>query len=983
MLKIFLSSTYQDLGEARSEILKTLDSAFEGVGMEDFIPDGTSSHEICINDLKKSDIVIFLLSSNYGSLIDECQLKEQCKADCVMKKGTGDGYRISYTHCEYKTTVAEGILHQTYKVLDGWDTQDRPELKQFEEEFSKEMWTRIPDINDPTVVPLICKNLATKIVRWHTDDELNFKKFVDREDVLNEIIDNIDSKIEVWGIGGVGKTALIQVALLVQKLKGKNIVTIGTIKTYKSGSGFEDFRKKFAKDQYITDSDKTITIYDVVKALEKVKLIPNAKEIITSLVDKNKIREYLSKFLREKQNLIVFMDDFHLATETVVDLVKSLESIILSSRKNSYIGKDICITGINEKDREDLINLFNPKIPEKAKNLIKRIAEGHPVATHLLVKNYNDIDFDKIKDFDLRDADDEQVTDFYKRVIEEIFSNNPQALSILKNLAVLNTALPTNIDKESVLNSYNVENVRKTFKALGDTGMLTKREGKEGTYEFYFKHIQDYLEDEAKKESHAKAVEYYERKKEILGENIDDTVEVLYHKVKSNPTKELVDEILDVKKKIQPVHYGFKRLIEVGEELKALVEEEYKAPILVVLGMLYADLGRFEEAEHAYTEALEIYKELADKNTDAYKPEVATTQNNLGLLYADLGRFEEAETAYTEALEIRKELADQNPDEYNPAVASTQNNLGILYRKLGRFEEAETAYTEALEIRKKLAEKNPDAYNPAVASTQNNLGVLFDDLGRFEEAETAYTEALEIYRVLADKNPDAYNPAVADTQNNLGILYRKLGRFEEAEHTYTEALEIRKKLADKNPDAYTPDVAMTQNNLGTLYADLGKFEEAEHAYTKALEIYKELADKNPDTYTPDVAMTQNNLGTLYADLRRFEEAEHAYTEALEIRKKLADQNPEAYLFSLTKTQDALGVLYHNTKNYSKAERSYKEVLQVYEQLAEQYPQVYLSHVIRTLGNLRMLYNDTKRPEEAEKIAKKIEDLEKKKRESTF
>ncbi|MHA1988628.1 MAG: DUF4062 domain-containing protein, partial [Promethearchaeota archaeon] len=506
MLKIFLSSTYQDLGQARSEILKQFDTAFAGVGMEEFIPDGTSSHENCIKELKKSKIVIFLLSSNYGSLIDTCHLKEECKADCIMKKGEGEGHRISYTHCEYKTTIAEGILHQTYKVLDGWDTQERPEIKQFEKEFSKEMWTGIPDINDLNVVPLICRNLAIRIVEWHTVDKLNFKKFVDREKVLNEIIDNIDSKIEVWGVGGVGKTALIEVALLVQKLKGKDIVTIGTIKTYKSGSGFEDFRKKLAKDQYITESEKEITIYDVIKALEKINLIPSAEEIITSLVDKNKIREYITRFLREKQDLIVFIDDFHLATKIVVDLVKSLESIILSSRKNSYIGKDISITGIDEKDREDLISLFATKeIPESVKDIIKTIAEGHPVSTELLVKNYNDIDFDKIKDFDLRDADDDQVKDFYKRVIEEIFSNNPKALMILKDLAVLNTSLPTNIDKETVLNTYNVKNIKKIFKALGDTGMLIKKVGRQGTYEFYFKHIQDALEDSSVKENHEKA----------------------------------------------------------------------------------------------------------------------------------------------------------------------------------------------------------------------------------------------------------------------------------------------------------------------------------------------------------------------------------------------------------------------------------------------------------------------------------------------
>lgn len=87
MLKIFLSSTYQDLEQASSKILQQIDSAFAGVGMEEFIPDSTSSHENCITELKDSKIVIFLLSSKYGSLIEICELKEDCKADCIMKKG--------------------------------------------------------------------------------------------------------------------------------------------------------------------------------------------------------------------------------------------------------------------------------------------------------------------------------------------------------------------------------------------------------------------------------------------------------------------------------------------------------------------------------------------------------------------------------------------------------------------------------------------------------------------------------------------------------------------------------------------------------------------------------------------------------------------------------------------------------------------------------------------------------------------------------
>jgi len=883
MLKIFLSSTYRDLAEYRSKILEQLDSAFKGVGMEEFIPDGDTSQKICIADLKKSDIVIFLISPYYGSSIKFCELKENCKAKCSMK--TGEGH-ISYTHCEYKTIIAEGILHQTYLVKKGWDAPDIPEASQFKEEIGNEigeMWKEI-DTDDPNLVKLICNNLAKKIIEWHSQKKLIFEKFCDRIEDFDELIKSIDGKVEVYGVGGVGKTALIQVALLIQKLKGKKIVTIGTPKAYASGSGFEDFRTKCKDDQYEAESRNEITIYDIVNALVKAELLSNAEEILK--MPKNEIIEFLSNFIKKEENLTLFIDDFHLANKDVVLLVKSVENIIFSSRKNTYIAKkEICITGIGKEDRDDLINLFSAEeLPEKAKELIEQIAEGHPVSTELLVKNYQNIDFDNIKDFDLEDADDEQVMDFYKRVIEEIFYNNAQALVLLKDLAILNTDLPTNINRESVLKSYDIEGIRKVFKNLVDTGMVKKRQGSEGIYEFYFKHIQDYLEDEAEKSSHEKAILYYEKKREILNNkyNINDDVEVLYHKIKSTPNEYLVDFFLEISNKIQPVHYGFKRLINIGEELKYSLNNKDKAYILGTLGKLYQKLGRFEEAETTYQEPLEIYKELAEKNPEAYKPDVATTQNNLGILYSDLRRFEEAETAYQEALEIFKELAEKNPDAYKPNVAMTQNNFGNLYSDLGRFEEAETAYQEALEISKELAEKNPEAYKPDVAMTQNNLGVLYSDLGRFEEAETVYREALEIRIELAEKNPNAYKLDVAMTQNNLGTLYREFGRFEEAETAYQEALEIRIELAEKNPEGYKPDVATTQNNLGVLYSDLGRFEEAETAYQKALEISKELAEKNPEAYKPDVSRTQNSLGNLYFQLKRFEEAEAVFQEALEI-----------------------------------------------------------------------------------------------------
>ena len=1051
MLNIFLSSTFRDLKDARSEILTKLDAVFEGVGMEEFIPKGIKSQEVCISDLKKSDIIIFLISPYYGSLIETCVLKDDCNADkCPMKTGEG---QISYTNCEYNITKADGKLHMTYFVQKGWEPveflkdldikeiefysnhlDDLKENKIFEEmpndmikhylKVSKEAWEFneqvkndehikfIPVIKTPDFVNMVGEHLAKNIVDWHAKKELDFTDFCDRSGELDEILENIDGKVEVWGVGGVGKTTLIQIALLVQKLKGRKILTIGTSKTYASGSGFEDFRKKCAEDQYMTESQNKITIYDVVKALAKVKLIPNAEEIISSLIQKNKIRNFLSKFLREEKNLILFIDDFHFADKDVRELVENVNKIIFSSRKSTGLArKELCIIGIRKEDRNDFINLLcgrlNKNLSDDAKERILKITDGHPISTDLIVRNSEFINFDKLKEFDLKNdlknVNTAQVEKFLKRIVKEILSND--AFTLLKDLSVLNINLVSNIERESVEESFNINNINECFNELLYSGMFKKREGKEGVYEFSYKHVQDVLEDITNKERHEKAIKYYMKKREIIGEEIDDTVEVLYHRVKSNPTEELVDEIVEIKKKIQPVHYGFKRLIDVGEELAVLVEEKNKTVILVVLGLLYDDLGRFEEAEHTYKEALETYKELADKAPDVYNSDVANTQNNLGVLYWKIKRFEEAEIAYADALGIYRELANTNPDAYNPDVAKTQNNLGIIYDDLGRFAEAEHAYTEALDIRKKLADENPNAYKHDVANTQNNLGVLYWKIKRFAEAEIAYADALGIYRELANTNPDVYKPKVALVQNNFGNLYLNYKRFEEAEHAYKQALDLRKKLADKNRDAYLPALAATWSSLGVLYKNLGKFDDSENASVDALKIYKELAAKNPDAYNPAIAGTQNNLGVLYWKIKKFEGAEHAYKEALEIYKELVHNNPEAYNRDVAKTHNNLGLLYvdleqfekaehsyqeaseiykesiqnnpeaykpevalvqnnlgelnHLLKKYNKAEKHFKEALQVYEQLAEKDSLVYLSAVIHTRKKLRDYYNISK------------------------
>ena len=93
----------------------------------------------------------------------------------------------------------------------------------------------------------------------------------------------------------------------------------------------------------------------------------------------------------------------------------------------------------------------------------------------------------------------------------------------------------------------------------------------------------------------------------------------------------------------------YKRVLDAfGSELSI---ENYTAT-LNNLANLHRARNEFEAAESEYKEALGLYRELAEKNPQAYLPDVAMTLNNLAILHSDRNEFEAAEIEYTEALEI-------------------------------------------------------------------------------------------------------------------------------------------------------------------------------------------------------------------------------------------------------------------------------------------------------------------------------------------
>ena len=355
-----------------------------------------------------------------------------------------------------------------------------------------------------------------------------------------------------------------------------------------------------------------------------------------------------------------------------------------------------------------------------------------------------------------------------------------------------------------------------------------------------------------------------------------------------------------------------------------------RAALSNLMGLDYSAQNDFAAAEEQYQEALKIYRDLSEKNPNAYLPVLATSCNNLAILLGSTSSFKDAEKLYREALKIYRDLSEEDPDAYLPVLAASCNNLAVLNCNTGSFKEAEELYREALKSRRELTEENPDTYLPDLAGSCNDLAGLLYDTGSFKEAEELHRESLKIRRELAEKNPDAYLPSLAASCNNLACLLSDTGSSKEAEELYREALKIRRELAEKNPDAYLPILADSCNNLAYLLSDTGSSKEAEGLYREALKIHRELAEKNPDAYLPDLAISCNNLANLLSDIGSFKEAEELYQEALKIRRNLAEENPKVYLPKLQLVCDNLTALLEKTGRREEADNLRREVAEFFK-----------------------------------------------------
>ncbi|TAF87927.1 MAG: CHAT domain-containing protein [Oscillatoriales cyanobacterium] len=305
----------------------------------------------------------------------------------------------------------------------------------------------------------------------------------------------------------------------------------------------------------------------------------------------------------------------------------------------------------------------------------------------------------------------------------------------------------------------------------------------------------------------------------------------------------------------------FREALQFDEQALTIYREirdrQGEAYCLNNLGLVYYSLGQYDKAIEFHQQYLEISREIE------YRQGEANSLNSLGLAYKSLGQFHRAIEFHQQSLEISREIG------YRQGEAYCLNNLGLVYYSLWQFQRAIEFHQQSLEIKREIGNHQGEA------ASLSSLGNAYDSLGQFERAIEFHQQSLEIEREIE------YRQGEADSLGNLGNAYQALGQFQQAIEFHQQSLEIEREIE------YRQGEAASLGNLGLAYDSLGQFERAIEFHQQSLEIEREIE------YRQGEAASLGNLGNAYQSLGQFERAIEFHQQSLEIKREIGNRQGEA------------------------------------------------------------------------------------------
>ena len=245
---------------------------------------------------------------------------------------------------------------------------------------------------------------------------------------------------------------------------------------------------------------------------------------------------------------------------------------------------------------------------------------------------------------------------------------------------------------------------------------------------------------------------------------------------------------------------------------ESVKDKKLQGEAKVGLGFVYDKVGRLDDAEASYLEALDLFAGVD------YPEGSCRVLNYLGIARKRRGDLAGAEDFYRRSLDICLKKG------FRWAAMNLYGNLGNLYSARGQTKEAGEHYTRSLEISRQISDRKIESINLL------NIGHALNQAGDLEAAESKFFEALDKHRALGDKGSEAI------TLNNLGFLYFRKGEIRNSLDHYEKGLRLSLRINQ-------PRIELANRiGIAEILTAIADFQKADEAANVAIALAERMDD---------------------------------------------------------------------------------------------------------------------------------------------
>jgi preprotein translocase subunit SecA/nephrocystin-3 len=877
-LKVFISSTFQDMDEEREILLKNTFLELKKIAKsravevtEIDLRTGVTKEQaesgqivkICLDEVERcADSPLFflgMLGNRYGSVNWLGDVSDNILEDKKYSWITNFSNR-SLTEIEIISALERNKKHNRAFIYLKDGKEDNPKLTELKNwligksENNKNIevshYRDISEFREQTIESFIKtldelypKNeMISEVEKLRSSHQIFAQSrqniyipHKENEAILSDFIDSEQDRLLLYGESGYGKSALI--SNYFEKFKQDNNSFV--IEHYIGGAG------EFSNDLYQMLRRIMLEIKEEFELPDEVPTEPQ------------KIMDEFALWLhRVKRKTIIVFDGYNQIEDEMKEklflyLPDKLENVklIITSIKDDYpINNKYKIEPLTKDEQKELVVDYLKLYGKEgiALKIQDKVTEHPQIDNTLFLRTLlNEIrllgNFDKVEKDIANYLQAQDVVELFVKIFERLESD--YRTNLVKEVLSLLYVSRDGLSEDNLMEIINQNSTEKLTRLEFSPLFFAVEEhliDRGGLYSFFHRFILEavekrYLSSEELIDGERRRIVDYFEGREIDNQRMN---ELPYHLYALKDRDKLYQNLVEVEfffrlidrdedfdyEIVKYIHFINEKYNISKDMLPNLLNSNNIYQISRIALFLSGSCSIYEEALLLYERSLNLqiglFGEKHEKTSQSYM--------NLAQFYYRVNQYNKALPLYEKALKIRESFLGIK----NLRTIETTNLLVQIYRELEQFDKALILQKKNIDVSIEILGKNH--YETMLGF--NELGVIYSSIGEYNKALNIHIESLKLNRKRHGENYEL----VAQAYGNISACLYYLGKFNEAEINIRKSLALYRKFFGKNH----PDTLFVYTNLGKLLSDTGN-------YSKAIEIFKEVINLEEDLLFKD------------------------------------------------------------------------------------------------------------------------------------